>query len=71
MGLRLVDDGKDSEDDRATTAEARQSVAAARGRLEGLADRLAQLRRRLGEGTSGGTEADDTKQTTGYPGASE
>lgn len=53
MGLRLVDDGSSSGDGPAALADARQSVASARARLQALADRLAELRRRLGEGESG------------------
>lgn len=63
MGLRLVDDGSSSGDDRAALAAARQSVADARGRLQAVADRLAELRQRLGEGTAPETRTGDT---TGY-----
>lgn len=53
MGLRLVDDGSSFGDGSAALADARQSVAGARARLQALADRLAELRRRLGDGESG------------------
>jgi len=57
MGLRLVDDGSSSGEGSAALADARQSVAGARARLLALADRLADLRRRLGEGEPGQARA--------------
>jgi len=65
MGLRLVDDGSSSGDDRTALAEARRSAQDARQRLLAVADRLAELRRRLGEGATGGKAAGDTTQATG------
>ena len=56
MGLRLVDNAMEGnrDDDRESLAEARRAVAGARGRLEGIADRLAQFGRRLGQGAPEG-----------------
>jgi hypothetical protein len=53
MGLRLVNDPmertSERTDERESLAEARRAVAGARARLEGIADRLAQFGRRVGE----------------------
>jgi hypothetical protein len=65
MGLRLVDDGKNSGDDRAALAEARRSVVDAKVRLQELADRLADLRGRLGDGAPG-TDRGGSTEGTGY-----
>jgi len=69
MGLRLVDDGSSAGDDRAALADAKQTVVGARLRLQALADRLADVRRRLGEGagqSSGGAASGETTEATGY-----
>jgi hypothetical protein len=74
MGLRLVDDGSSSGDDRAALADARRSASDARQRLLAVADRLADLRRRLGEGGShGNVPGGESTATTGYrsPGSSD
>jgi len=70
MGLRLVDDGSSSGDDRAALADAKQTVVGARLRLQALADRLADVRRRLGAGTPAGQGSSEgsgeTTEATGY-----
>jgi BMFP domain-containing protein YqiC len=57
MVLHLVDDGIRSEDDRAALAAAREMVAAARQRMQELADRLGGLKARLAHDGGGPGDA--------------
>jgi len=68
MGLRLVDDGNSSGDDRTALADAKQTVVGARLRLQALADRLADMRRRLSEGAPAGQSSGGGApgEATGY-----